>query len=130
MPTGQLVDSAAPVADLLRLVRDRPLPPAAEVMPGGHANTTHGEGVRRGIGYAVSIKNVCFSEGFDDYATARVRLDRDGATVHTAAAEVGQGLTTLQTQIVRSELGVSRVTVAPADTSIGSAGSGIGRRGG
>ena len=36
--------------------------------------------------------------------------------VHTAAAEVGQGLVTLQAQIARTELGVGRVTVAPADT--------------
>ena len=43
--------------------------------------------------------------------------------MHTAAAEVGQGLVTLLQQIVRTELGVSQVTVLPADTSIGSAGS-------
>ena len=43
-------------------------------MPGGVSNTTHGEGVRRGVGYAVAYKNVGFSEGFDDYSTARVRL--------------------------------------------------------
>jgi len=39
-------------------------------MPGGVSNTTHGEGVVRGIGYAVGIKNICFSEGFDDFSTA------------------------------------------------------------
>ena len=43
-------------------------------MPGGIANVTHGEGVVRGVGYAVGFKNVGFSEGFDDYSTARVRL--------------------------------------------------------
>ncbi|HEY1347148.1 MAG TPA: molybdopterin cofactor-binding domain-containing protein, partial [Streptosporangiaceae bacterium] len=43
--------------------------------------------------------------------------------VHTAAAEVGQGLVTLQAQIARTELGVEKVTVAPADTRVGSAGS-------
>jgi CO/xanthine dehydrogenase Mo-binding subunit len=90
-------------------------------------NTTHGEGVVRGVGYAVGIKNVCFSEGFDDYSTARVRLEviagEPVALVHTAAAEVGQGLVTVQAQIARTELGVQRVTVAAADTSVGSAGS-------
>jgi CO/xanthine dehydrogenase Mo-binding subunit len=83
--------------------------------------------VRRGVGYAVSIKNVGFSEGFDDYATARVRLQVIGGgpavLVHTAAAEVGQGLVTVQQQIARTELGVATVTVATADTSVGSAGS-------
>ncbi|HLJ98674.1 MAG TPA: molybdopterin cofactor-binding domain-containing protein [Streptosporangiaceae bacterium] len=126
MPTGQVVDAAAPVAELITLVRDRDLPgraDLADLRPGGYANTTHGEGVRRGVGYAVSIKNVCYSEGFDDYSTARVRLDHGGATVHTAAAEVGQGLVTVLAQIARTELGVADVVVLPADTSVGSAGS-------
>ena len=43
-------------------------------MPGGIANVTRGEGVRRGVGYAVGYKNIGYSEGFDDYSTARVRL--------------------------------------------------------
>jgi xanthine dehydrogenase D subunit len=135
MPTGQVVDSAAPVAELLRRVADAPLPPvpppehAADLreLPGGVSNTTHGEGVVRGIGYGVSIKNVGFSEGFDDYSTARVRLDAVAGepvvTVHTAAAEVGQGMVTVLAQIARTELGVDRVVMHPADTTVGSAGS-------
>ena len=131
VPTGQVVDSAAPVAELLRLVAARPLPAVAtgdlRAQPGGVSNTTHGEGVRRGVGYAVGIKNVCFSEGFDDYSTARVRLElvngEPVAQVHTAAAEVGQGLVTVLGQIARTELGVEQVVILPADTSIGSAGS-------
>jgi xanthine dehydrogenase D subunit len=152
--TGQLIDSAAPVAELIRMVRDLPLPapraptslPAERAptslpaptsgagedldireLPGGVCNTTHGEGVVRGVGYAVTYKNVGFSEGFDDYSTARVRLELTGgepvATVHTAAAEVGQGLVTVEQQICRTELGVERVVVTPADTTVGSAGS-------
>ena len=138
MPTGQVVDSPAPVAELLRRVRERPLPPGrrwdtgtggAELreLPGGVGNTTHGEDVVRGVGYAVGIKNVGFSEGFDDYSTARVRLELAGgepvASVHTAAAEVGQGGVTVQSQIARTELGVERVVLRPADTTVGSAGS-------
>ncbi|MEW2548482.1 xanthine dehydrogenase subunit D [Streptomyces sp. NPDC047002] len=138
MPTGQRVDSPAPVAELLRRVKARPLPPerqwesageAADVraLPGGLSNTTHGEGVVRGVGYAVGIKNVGFSEGFDDYSTARVRLEVVGgeavAVVHTAMAEVGQGGITVHAQIARTELGVSQVTISPADTRVGSAGS-------
>jgi CO/xanthine dehydrogenase Mo-binding subunit len=91
------------------------------------SNTTHGEGVRRGVGWAVGYKNIGFSEGFDDYSTARVRLEVSGGeptvTVHTAAAEVGQGLVTVQQQIARTELGVEQVVVAPADTAVGSGGS-------
>ncbi|ARF58166.1 xanthine dehydrogenase family protein molybdopterin-binding subunit [Streptomyces gilvosporeus] len=138
MPTGQPVDSPAPVAELLRRIKAMPLPPeqqwlaageSADVraLPGGLSNTTHGEGVVRGIGYAVGIKNVGFSEGFDDYSTARVRMEVVGgeavATVHTAMAEVGQGGVTVHAQIARTELGVEQVTIHPADTQVGSAGS-------
>jgi CO/xanthine dehydrogenase Mo-binding subunit len=131
LPTGQVVDSAAPVAEILQRVKAKPLPPPAESdlrwMPGGVSNVTHGEGVVRGVGYGVGIKNIGFSEGFDDYSTARVRLQvvagEPVVSVHTAAAEVGQGLVTVQAQIARTELGVSQVTVEPADTSVGSAGS-------
>ncbi|GAB7077460.1 MULTISPECIES: xanthine dehydrogenase subunit D [Streptomyces] len=138
LPTGQSVDSPAPVAELLRRVKARPLPPERQwesaggpadvrALPGGLSNTTHGEGVVRGVGYAVGIKNVGFSEGFDDYSTARVRLQVAGgepvAVVHTAMAEVGQGGITVHAQIARTELGVSQVTIHPADTQVGSAGS-------
>jgi xanthine dehydrogenase D subunit len=132
--TGQLIDSAAPVAELIETVRDMPLPPdrpESDVdirdLPGGASNTTHGEGVVRGIGYAVTYKNVGFSEGFDDYSTARVRLELTAGepvvTVHTAAAEVGQGLITVEQQICRTELGVERVVVHPKNTTVGSGGS-------
>ncbi len=96
-------------------------------LPGGVSNTTHGEGVVRGVGYAVAYKNVGFSEGYDDYSTARVRLEITGGeptvTVHTAAAEVGQGLVTIEQQICRTELGVDHVVVYPKDTRVGSGGS-------
>jgi xanthine dehydrogenase D subunit len=131
LATGQVIDSPAPLADMLRQTAALPLPEStvdsSGDLPGGYGNTTRGEGVRRGIGYGVGIKNICFSEGFDDYSTARVRLEVVGgtpvATVHTAAAEVGQGLITLQQQIARTELGVSTVVIQPADTTVGSAGS-------
>src|SRR4029453_6612985 len=44
-------------------------------------------------------------------------------TVHTAAAEVGQGLVTIEQQICRTELGVDNVVVHPKNTVVGSAGS-------
>jgi xanthine dehydrogenase D subunit len=133
LPTGQAVEGPTPVAELLERLRAMPLPedaPAAPDLlglPGGVGNVTHGEGVRRGIGYGVGFKNIGFSEGFDDYSTARVRLSIVGTEpqveVHTAAAEVGQGLVTIEGQIARTELGVARVVVLPADTEVGSAGS-------
>jgi len=134
LPTGQRVEGAAPVAELLRRVRAVPPPPRRSAgpldlrdLPGGVANVTHGEGVRRGVGYAVGFKNIGYSEGFDDYSTARVRLSVTAGAplveVHTAAAEVGQGLVTVQAQIARTELEVERVVVQPADTQVGSSGS-------
>jgi len=128
LPTGQRIGVPAPVAELLERVRDMPLPSGdGDALPGGIANATRGEGVRRGIGYGVGIKNIGFSEGIDDYSTARVRLSIDEGEplveVHTAAAEVGQGIVTIQAQIARTELGVERVVVLDADTAVGSAGS-------
>src|SRR5438270_5752426 len=131
--TGQVIDGPVPVAELLRLVHERPLPaPAAKnadltSMPGGVSNTTHGESVKRGIGYAAGFKNIGYSEGFNDVSTARVRLSvvdgRPRVVVHSAGAEVGQGLVTIQAQIAGTELGVRDVMVLNADTEVGSAGS-------
>ncbi len=131
-PTGQVIDSAAPVAELLQRLQAMPMPADLDAtdlrhLPGGVSNTTHGEGVRRGVGYAVAYKNVGFSEGFDDYSTARVRLEVVGGaphvTVHTASAEVGQGLITIEQQICRTELGVDTVVIHPKNTQVGSGGS-------
>ncbi|MEU5881816.1 molybdopterin cofactor-binding domain-containing protein [Spirillospora sp. NPDC047279] len=137
LATGQVVESPAPLAEMLERLEAMPLPeplgagPDGTIdireLPGGASQTTHGEGVVRGVGYGVGIKNICFSEGFDDFSTARVRLEVIGgeptALVHTAAAEVGQGLVTLEAQIARTELGVQRVTIHPADNQVGDAGS-------
>src|SRR5260221_3796929 len=59
-PTGQIVDSPAPVAELLSRLREMPLPPPNSPgghsvpdlrdLPGGVSNTTHCEGVVRGVG--------------------------------------------------------------------------------
>jgi xanthine dehydrogenase D subunit len=134
MPTGQSVDGPAPVHRLLEEVASMPLPPSEDgnepdlrELPGGVSNTTHGEGIRRGVGYAVGFKNVGFSAGFDDYSTARVRLalasGEPQVEVHTAACEVGQGGITVHAQIAREVLGVERVIVLPSDTQVGNAGS-------
>ncbi|MFJ8629882.1 xanthine dehydrogenase family protein molybdopterin-binding subunit [Streptomyces sp. NPDC093568] len=118
LPTGQVLDSPAPVAELLERLRDLPLPPADPGPPAG---------VVRGVGYAACLKNIGFSEGFDDYSTARVRLEAsaDGgvlATVSSAAAEVGQGVLGVLRQIVATELGVRRVEVRQEDSRFGTAG--------
>ena len=98
LPTGQRITGSLPVAEVIRRAAALE-PPAAEELPrdplrlpGGAGNTTRGEGVQRGVGFAVGFKNIGFSEGFDDYCAARVVLFEDGsAEVYCAAAEVGPG---------------------------------------
>ena len=99
LPTGQVLTGSLPVAEVIRQAAAIPVPEAEPLprdpirLPGGAGNTTRGDGVRRGVGFAVGFKNICFSEGFDDYCSARVQLHADGsATLHSAAAEVGQGV--------------------------------------
>jgi len=135
LPTGQLVTGSFPAAEVIRRAAELPVPVPEELprdpirLPGGAGNTTRGQGVRRGVGFAVGFKNVCFSEGFDDSCAARVRLWRDGdeelaAEVHCAAAELGQGVNDVILQVARTELGIANVTLAPASSDgVGSAGS-------
>ncbi len=127
--TGQIIEGAFPTTAIIDALESFPLPPPLESddpvhLPGGTGLTTPRSAVVRGIGYALSAKNLAFSEGFDDYAEARVVLTPVGAEVHTAAMEVGQGLVTLLQQIARTVLGTGHVAVVWDDTSqIGSAGS-------
>jgi xanthine dehydrogenase D subunit len=126
--TGQRITGAAPVAEVIRTCAEAPMPDLPTDLgllgrPGGVGRTTDASDLRRGVGFAVGFKNIGFSEGFDDYSTARVRLADGVVTVTCACAEIGQGFVTLAQQIVRDVLGVEEVVLAPADTSIGSAGS-------
>lgn len=123
--SGQQITEPLPTTKAIRLLREMPLPKRpSERLPGGSGLTTPPSKVTRGIGYAVAMKNLAFSEGFDDYADARVVITAGGAEVHTAASEVGQGMVTILGQIARSVLGMEQVRVIWDDTShIGSAGS-------
>ena len=131
LPTGQRITGSLPVAEVIRQAAALPVPEPELTprdprrLPGGTGDTTRGEGVRRGIGFAVGIKNICFSEGFDDFCAARVVLRADGsAVVHCAAAEVGQGVGSVLLQVARTELATEDVTLAPHTTAtVGSAGS-------
>lgn len=132
--TGQTLTGTAPVREVIEAAIAHDLPPrptddeSVMALPGAAGLTARRGDVRRGTGIAVSIKNLMFSEGFDDYSTAGVKLELDPqgrplATVHCACAEVGQGFVTLAQQITRTALGVEQVLLRNADTSIGSAGS-------
>jgi CO/xanthine dehydrogenase Mo-binding subunit len=135
MPMGQRVRGSLPVAEVIRRAAALPVPEAEELprdpirLPGGAGNTTRGQGIKRGVGFAVGFKNVCYSEGFDDACAARVRLwpgadEELVAEVHCAAAEVGQGVTNVILQVARTELGTENVALAPGSTAgVDSAGS-------
>lgn len=132
--TGQVITGTAPVREVIEAAVAHAIPPEAEpdgpqlLLPGGAGMVARRGDVQRGVGVAVSIKNLMYSEGFDDFSTAAVRMELDPtgeplATVRCAAAEVGQGFVTLAQQIARTELGVDQVLLEPADTTLGSAGS-------
>ncbi|OLC51712.1 MAG: hypothetical protein AUH85_18550 [Chloroflexi bacterium 13_1_40CM_4_68_4] len=129
--TSQPMIGSAPVPEIVRRCAAIPAPDdePEDVMtlPGGAGNLARRADVVRGVGYAAGFKNVCYSHGFDDPSTARVRVLRDErgvlARVHTAAAEVGQGVVAVCAQIARTELRIERVEIDTPDTSIDSAGS-------
>jgi xanthine dehydrogenase D subunit len=138
LPTGAPATGPLPVREIIELVASRPLPAALDpaspgarsglTLPGGRPAGADPSRVRRGVGYALGVKNMLFSEGSDDSSMARARLELgpDGtprAWLHTACAEVGQGFVTIAGQIARTELAVEEVVLAPADTAVGSAGS-------
>jgi CO/xanthine dehydrogenase Mo-binding subunit len=131
LPTGQRLTGSMPVAEVIRRAAALEPPEPEELprdplrLPGGAGNTTRGEGVRRGVGFAVGFKNIAYSEGFDDSTAARVVLSTDGsAVIHCAATEVGQGVSNVILQVARTELGTGDVTLAPHSTAgVGSAGS-------
>ncbi|MDQ5824893.1 MAG: xanthine dehydrogenase family protein molybdopterin-binding subunit [Chloroflexota bacterium] len=66
--------------------------------------------LRRGVGIACGIKNIGYSFGYPDQATAEVELygsDRiEHATVRVGAADVGQGAHTILRQIAAETLGL------------------------
>ena len=129
--TGQPVESVAPVERCIRETAALPMPTEpiggfdGDILrlPGGTGRTADSTHVVRGVGWGVAIKNLMYSEGFDDYATARCRLAEGAATLEFATAEVGQGFVTIAQQIARTLLGVSEVLLEPMSTRIGSAGS-------
>ena len=131
LPTGQRITGSLPIAETIRAAAALEPPPAEALprdilrLPGGAGNTTNGEGVVRGVGFAVGFKNIAYSEGFDDYCAARVQLHVDGsADIFCAAAEVGQGVSGVILQVARTELGLEDVRLAPVVTStVDSAGS-------
>ena len=129
--TGQIIENVAPVARCIRETAALPLPDEPVGghdhdpmrLPGGAGRTADSSHIVRGIGFAVAIKNLMYSETFDDYSTARCRLSDGVVTLKFATSEVGQGFITIAGQIARSVLGFDTVVIDSIDTDVGSAGS-------
>ena len=127
--TGQIVESVAPVERCIRetdaIALPEPLASDADALSivGGAGLTSLPQNIVRGIGWGVAIKNLMYSEKFDDYATARCQLKDGVAILKYATVEVGQGFVVLAPQIARTILGVDDVVLDIVDTNIGSAGS-------
>jgi xanthine dehydrogenase D subunit len=129
MITGQVLESVTPVERCIRETAALPMPPEMSSnpheldLPGGSGLTADRRHIVRGVGWGVSMKNLMYSEGFDDYSTARCTLKNGSVELKFATSEVGQGFVTLAPQIARSILGIDDVTYDTIDTQIGSAGS-------
>ena len=134
--TGQVIDSAAPVAELLQhrcaTCRCRPSAPARRASTCVDARRGLEHHARRGRRARRRLRRRPTRTSASPRASTTTRPPGCGwrsiggepvVTVHTAAAEVGQGLITVEQQICRTELGVDRVVVAPKDTQVGSGGS-------
>ncbi len=126
--TGQVVESVAPVTECIDNLAALPMPGStvgthSYLLPGGAGNTTRSDNVHRGVGWAFAIKNLMYSEGFDDFSSARCRLEDGRITLKFATAEVGQGFITIAAQIARTVLGIEAVDLDTIDTNVGSAGS-------
>ncbi|HEX6658922.1 MAG TPA: molybdopterin cofactor-binding domain-containing protein, partial [Ilumatobacter sp.] len=129
--TGQVLRNVAPVERCLRETEALPFPdePIGGLdgdpirLPGGAGRTADTQHIVRGIGYGAAMKNLMYSEGFDDYSTARCRLADGVVRLKFATSEVGQGFVTIAPQIARDVLGVDEVVLERSDTEVGSAGS-------
>ena len=115
----------------------RPLPPGVSALPvlercveEARARSGYGEPrqhaaphVRRGIGIACGMKNVGYSFGFREQATATVELfgkaELERAEVRTGAADVGQGSHLILRQIAAEVLGLrlEQVSIICNDSS-------------
>jgi len=129
--SGQLLGASTPVLDVIDRCAALPLPPPLRPtagahpydLPGGTGCTTRGESVRRGIGFAVGVKSILYGEGTAEWCEATVRMDRHGVQIESAAAEVGQGIVSTLIQVAADELDGIEVSVAPASSRFGYAGS-------
>ncbi len=76
---------------------------------------------KRGVGIASVMFGFGYGEGFPDHSTASIRIKPDGRVeVKTAAADVGQGVLTVVSQIAAEILGVpvESIDLVNGDTAV------------
>ncbi len=110
MPTGQQIDSPAPVAELLRWT------PSTWTCASCRARCPTPRTARGSCAASATRSASRTSASPRASTTTPPPCIRD-------RAEVGQGGVTVHAQIARTELGVEQVTIHPANTEVGSAGS-------
>jgi CO/xanthine dehydrogenase Mo-binding subunit len=121
LPAGvtidKVVEACATRAGWTRGSRGWERPPAASL---GAPAEPH---LKRGVGFACSLKNVGFSFGAPEACTARIELRGSGEIEHVvlyhAGAEVGQGAHTVMVQMAADAVGVpvERVEIVASDTA-------------
>ncbi|MCL4459234.1 MAG: molybdopterin-dependent oxidoreductase [Chloroflexi bacterium] len=96
------------------------LPRAAEVAGWPKKGRPSGPTKRRGVGIACGFKNVGYSFGFSDRATAIIEVYPEKVAVKIGACEVGQGVTTALAQMAATELGLplEKIEMVLSDTAI------------
>ncbi len=121
LPTGQILASTAPIADLIHACLQAPLPPPVYTAdplnrPGGVGRTAETVKLTRGVGLAVGYTGLGPTEGVGGAAEVRLELADGVVTVLTGAAESGQGVVTVVQQAVREVLGIAGVLVETVGT--------------
>lgn len=115
MYTGVVVREAAAMKESLRKaaeIIDWERRHQLECQPAPH--------LRRGWGIATILKGAGMGRGLADHAGVTVEMYRDGSVaIHSAAADMGQGIITVLAQLAAERLGIelSSVHVARADTA-------------
>ncbi|MBC5811673.1 MAG: xanthine dehydrogenase family protein [Candidatus Eremiobacteraeota bacterium] len=110
-PTGQTLPAGVAALPVLERCVEEARAHLRSAPPDSHPKPH----VRRGVGIASGIKNVGYSFGFPEQATATVELhgtrEIERATLRIGAADVGQGAHVVLRQICAEALGVAFETV-------------------
>jgi CO/xanthine dehydrogenase Mo-binding subunit len=104
--SGQPLPASCQPTEVLAACDRVPLPPGPA------------PGLRRGVGWAVGIKSAGLGDGRPDGASITLVLTSEGIEVHSAAAEVGQGIGSILTELVQGAFPGSPVTLAAVDSRL------------